>query len=62
MLVALVANICFLVNIVRVLLVKLRYDKDTMLPKAIKATAFLIPLLGEFDCEFHSSFADFSFK
>lgn len=48
MLVALIANICFLINIVRVLVVKLRSrSNEDALPRALRATAFLIPLLGK---------------
>jgi len=55
MLLALTINTGFLINIVRILFVKLRKDsadkrtKDSRHLKAIKATALLIPLLGEID-------------
>ncbi len=48
MLLALAINTGFLINIIRILFVKLRKDSsDKATLKAIKATALLIPLLGE---------------
>ncbi len=48
MLLALTINTGFLINIIRILFVKLRRDSsDKATLKAIKATALLIPLLGE---------------
>ena len=47
MMLALGANICFLINIIRILVIKLRNtDATETMPRAIQATAFLIPLLG----------------
>ncbi|XP_075587333.1 secretin receptor isoform X2 [Dermatophagoides farinae] len=48
MIICVAVNFLFLINIIRILLMKLRADNksDIVTMKAIKATAFLIPLLG----------------
>ncbi|KAI1294782.1 Corticotropin-releasing factor receptor 2 [Halotydeus destructor] len=46
MMVFLIANTCFSFNIIRILVTKLRNSSTVATPRAIRATAFLIPLLG----------------
>lgn len=50
MIICVAVNFLFLINIIRILLMKLRADNksDIVTMKAIKATAFLIPLLGKY--------------